>query len=267
TERPKTAYQFIADHRFRPGSKRPIIVGTGPCGLFAALLLAKLRLRPLLLERGKLAGPRARDVTHFWRTGEDFKPDSNVQFGEGGAGTFSDGKLYTQIKDREYRIRWILEQFVAHGAPHDILVNSRPHIGTDRLIKVLRQLREAITEAGGEFRFESRVTELLLEDGRTQGVRLADGTEIEADHVILAVGHSARDGFEMAARQGLAMEAKPFSVGVRIEHPQKAMNRVQYGRYAEHPKLGAAAYKFAYKTRGRRGVYSFCMCPGGLVVG
>jgi uncharacterized FAD-dependent dehydrogenase len=245
---------------------RPVVVGTGPCGLFCALLLARHGWKPVVLERGKAAGPRARDVTGFWRRGLEFDPESNVQFGEGGAGTFSDGKLYTQIRDREHRIPWILQEMVRAGAPEDILIKARPHIGTDRLIKVVRHVREEIQSLGGEVRFETMMEALLLRDGRVAGVRLRGGEEIAADTVVLAVGHSARPTFEMLHGAGVFMEAKPLSIGVRVEHPQKLIDQTQYGKWAGHALLGAAPYKFAHHCRTGRAAYSFCMCPGGLVV-
>ncbi len=251
----------------RPKSKpKVVIVGTGPCGLLCGLLLARFGFKPILVERGKAAGPRARDVTGFWRRGLDFNADSNVQFGEGGAGTFSDGKLYTQIRDREHRIPWILRELVKAGAPEDILVKSRPHIGTDRLIKVVRTLREEIVALGGEVRFETRVADVVLEKGAMRGVVTAAGETITADRFIFAVGHSSRDTFEALHARGVPFEAKPFSVGVRIEHPQSLMDRAQFGRWAGDPRLGAAAYKFAVHPSTGRTAYSFCMCPGGLVV-
>lgn len=262
---PDQHYHFL-DQSCSSGTHRPVIIGTGPAGLFAGLLLARLGLKPILFERGKQAGPRARDVTKFWRTGA-FEPESNVQFGEGGAGTFSDGKLYTQIKDRENRCRQVLRELAAHGAPEDILVNARPHIGTDRLILVLRRLRETIFDLGGEIRYESKMTDLLVEGGAVRGIRLASGDEVRADQVILAVGHSARDVFEHLAALGVPMEAKSFSIGTRIEHPQAMIDRTQYGRWAGHARLGSAAYRFVHHGRDKRSVYSFCMCPGGLVVG
>ena len=247
---------------------RPVVVGTGPCGLFCALLLARHGWRPIVLERGKAAGPRARDVTGFWRRGLAFDPESNVQFGEGGAGTFSDGKLYTQIRDREHRIRWILAEMVRAGAPPDILVKARPHIGTDRLITVVRRIREEIIALGGEVRFETMMESLVRDSsGAVRGVILRDGSEIRTDAVVLAVGHSARPTFEMLHRLGISMEPKPLSIGVRVEHPQALVDRTQYGRLAGHVRLGAAPYKFVHHCRGTgRAAYSFCMCPGGLVV-
>ena len=247
-------------------SRRPVIVGTGPCGLFAGLLLARAGLRPILLERGKAAGDRARDVMGFWNRGWAFNPESNVQFGEGGAGTFSDGKLYTQIRDREHRIPWLLREMVAAGAPEDILIKAKPHIGTDRLIKVVRHVREEIIGLGGEVRFGSRVADVVIEKGAMRAVVLADGQTIESDRFLFAIGHSSRDTFEMLHRRGVPFEPKPFSVGVRIEHPQKHIDRMLYGRWAGHPSLGSAPYKFVAHCGTGRAAYSFCMCPGGLVV-
>lgn len=248
--------------------RRPVVIGAGPCGYFATMALARAGLRPIILERGKAAGPRARDVTKFWREGGAVDPESNVQFGEGGAGTFSDGKLYTGIKDRDGAVSLVMRELARLGAPDDILFKGKPHIGTDKLITVLRNIRDEITEHGGEIRFESRVDDVLIEDGALRGLKLSDGSEIETDHALLAVGHSARDTFEMLHGKGLPMEAKPFSIGARIEHPQKTINTSLHGKHAGHPRLGAAAYKFARHGRGKnkRSCYSFCMCPGGLVV-
>jgi len=248
------------------GASRPIIVGTGPCGLFAGLLLARAGQRPVLLERGKAAGDRARDVTGFWRRGLPFDPESNVQYGEGGAGTFSDGKLYTQIRDPENRIPWLLRELVRFGAPEDILVKGRPHVGTDRLIGVLRRIRAEILDRGGEIRFGSKVVDLEIEATRVRGVRLADGSQLECERLILAPGHSARDVFAFLAEAGIALEQKPFSIGVRIEHPQSTIDKAQYGQAAGHERLGAAPYKFVQHLQGGGSAYSFCMCPGGLVV-
>lgn len=245
---------------------RPVIVGAGPCGLFCGLLLARAGLQPILLERGKAAGDRARDVTGFWNRGWAFNPESNVQFGEGGAGTFSDGKLYTQIRDREHRIPWLLRELVKAGAPEEILIHARPHIGTDRLIKVVRAIREEIISSGGEVRFESRVADVVIERGAMRAVVLANGEAIEGDCFVFAIGHSSRDTFEMLHRHGVPVERKPFSVGVRIEHPQKLIDRMLYGRWAGHARLGSAPYKFVAHCRTDRSAYSFCMCPGGLVV-
>jgi len=247
-------------------SARPVIVGTGPCGLFAGLLLARAGLKPILLERGKAAGDRARDVTGFWRRGWDFNPESNVQYGEGGAGTFSDGKLYTQIRDREHRIPWLLREMVAAGAPEDILIKARPHIGTDRLIKVVRHVREEIIALGGEVRFSSRVSNVVVEKGVMRAVVLADGSVIEGSPIVFAIGHSSRDTFAMLHERGIPFEPKPFSVGVRIEHPQRLVDQMLYGKWAGHERLGSAPYKFVAHCQTERSAYSFCMCPGGLVV-
>jgi uncharacterized FAD-dependent dehydrogenase len=263
---PDESYRQLAGVPVRQPARRPVVVGSGPCGLFCALLLARAGWKPILLERGKSAGDRARDVTGFWRRGWDFNPESNVQFGEGGAGTFSDGKLYTQIRDREHRIPWLLRELVAAGAPEDILVKARPHIGTDRLIKVVRHIREEIISLGGDVRFNARVSGARVERGAMRAVILADGVEIEADHFIFAVGHSSRDTFEMLHELGVTMEPKPFSVGVRIEHPQQLVDKMLYGKWAGHPRLGSAPYKFVAHCRTQRSAYSFCMCPGGLVV-
>jgi len=249
-----------------PQLQRPVIVGTGPCGLFCGLLLARVGRKPILLERGKAAGDRARDVTGFWRRGWDFNPESNVQFGEGGAGTFSDGKLYTQIRDREHRIPWLLREMVAAGAPEDILVKARPHIGTDRLIKVVRHIREEIIALGGEVRFGARVSDVVIENHVMRAVVLADGTVIEGAPIILAIGHSSRDTFEMLHRHSIPFDPKPFSIGVRIEHPQRLVDKMLYGKWAGHERLGSAPYKFVAHCNTGRSAYSFCMCPGGLVV-
>ena len=246
---------------------RPVVVGTGPCGLFAALLLARQGWRPIVLERGKAAGPRARDVTAFWRRGGEFNPESNVQFGEGGAGTFSDGKLYTQIRDREHRARWIMQEMVKAGAPEDILLKARPHIGTDRLITVVRRIRQEIESLGGEVRFETPLETVRRDaSGKVIGITLRGGGEIDTDRVVLAVGHSARETFVMLHEAGVSMEAKALSIGVRVEHPQQMIDRTQYGTWAGDARLGTAPYKFVHHGRDGRTAYSFCMCPGGLVV-
>lgn len=247
-------------------SERPVIVGSGPCGLFCGLLLARAGMKPLLLERGKAAGERARDVTGFWNRGWGFNAESNVQYGEGGAGTFSDGKLYTQIRDREHRIPWLLKEMVKAGAPEDILIKARPHIGTDRLIKVVRHVREEIISLGGEVRFGAKVNDVVIEGSAMRAVVLADATVIEGGYFIFGIGHSSRDTFAMLKRHGVPMERKPFSIGARIEHPQELIDSSLYGRWAGHERLGSAPYKFVAHTSTGRTAYSFCMCPGGLVV-
>lgn len=275
TREAKTGYvEAVPDEEYKgqgagsreQGRPRVVVVGTGPCGLFCGLILARQGFKPLLLERGKAVGPRARDVTGFWRRGMEFNADSNVQFGEGGAGTFSDGKLYTQIRDREHRIPWILREMVKAGAPEDILVKSRPHVGTDRLAKVVRTIRDEIIALGGDVRFETRVADVVIEGGAMRAVVTGTGEVIEGDRFIFAVGHSSRDTFEALHARGVPLEAKPFSVGVRIEHPQSLMDRSQFGPWAGDKRLGAAAYKFVAHAPTGRAAYSFCMCPGGLVV-
>ncbi|MDB4712069.1 hypothetical protein OAL09_03100 [Verrucomicrobia bacterium] len=248
--------------------QNPLIIGAGPCGYFAALYLARSGACPIILERGKEAGPRARDVTKFWREGGAVDPESNVQFGEGGAGTFSDGKLYTGIKDRDGAVRLVLEELASHGAPSNILFKGKPHIGTDKLIKVLRSIRKEILDLGGQIKFQTRVDDIIIESGSMVGVRTSTGEELNSQNVILAVGHSARDTFEMLHRHGIEMQSKSFSIGARIEHPQKMIDRSLYGSAAGHKKLGAAPYKFVHHHNKKKGrtCYSFCMCPGGLVV-
>jgi uncharacterized FAD-dependent dehydrogenase len=243
----------------------PVVVGSGPCGLFAALMLARLGARPILVERGKDVASRLRDVQAFWQGGV-LSPESNVQFGEGGAGTFSDGKLVTQIKDKQHRIRKVLQEFVAAGAPEEILYLARPHIGTDKLVGVVRHLRQTILDLGGQVRFETKLTGLVLRNGRVTGA-VVNGTEtIETGCVVLALGHSARDTFEMLHAAGVPIEAKPFSIGVRIEHPQMLIDKAQYGRFAGHLALGAADYKLVHHGQSGRSAYTFCMCPGGEVI-
>jgi uncharacterized protein len=263
---PDTSYQFVASKESLSATGlRPVVVGTGPCGILAALILAQMGLRPLILERGKAVRERTRDTWGFWRKGV-LDPESNVQFGEGGAGTFSDGKLYSQIKDPRHYGRKVLTEFVKAGAPEEILYVSKPHIGTFRLVKMVEHMRAAIEAMGGEFRFSSRVDDIHIENGHVRGLRLASGEEIRADHVILAIGHSARDTFELLHARGVYVEAKPFSIGFRIEHPQSLIDRARYGPSAGHPLLGAADYKLVHPARNGRSVYSFCMCPGGTVV-
>ncbi len=244
---------------------RPVVIGTGPCGVFAGLSLARMGFRPILLERGRRVRERTRDVWGFWRE-RRLNPESNVQFGEGGAGTFSDGKLHTGIKDRGHRIRRILLDFVACGAPEEILYISKPHIGTLRLVKVVENLRHLIEALGGEIRFDAHVTGLTIENGRVHGVTLAGDGHIDTDRVVLAVGHSARDTFEALHRQGVRIEPKAFSIGFRIEHPQHLIDVCRLGPQAGNPLLGAADYKLVHHCRNGRDVYSFCMCPGGQVV-
>ena len=246
-------------------SERPVIVGFGPCGLFAALLLAQMGFNPIVLERGREVRRRTADTWALWR-GKTLTPESNVQFGEGGAGLFSDGKLYSQIKDPHFYGRKVIHEFVRAGAPEEITYVSKPHIGTFRLTGVVAKIRNEIIALGGEVRFESKVADLLLDEGRLEGVVLASGEAIRSRHVVLAPGHSARDTFRMLHRRGVFIEAKPFSVGFRIEHPQSLIDRARLGKYAGHPQLGAADYKLVHHAKNGRAVYSFCMCPGGTVV-
>jgi len=261
---PDTSYHFVA--RAPAGlSKRPIVIGTGPCGIFAGLILAEMGFNPLILERGKTVRERTKDTWGLWRQRE-LKPESNVQYGEGGAGTFSDGKLYSQVKDPKHYGRKVLTEFVAADAPPEIMYVSKPHIGTFRLVKMVQLMREKIVALGGEFRFEQRVDDIVIEDGRVRGVTLAGGEHIEADHVVLAIGHSARDTFQMLYDRGVYMEAKPFSIGFRAEHPQSLIDKCRFGPSAGHPILGAADYKLVHHASNGRSVYSFCMCPGGTVV-
>ncbi|MCM8596666.1 NAD(P)/FAD-dependent oxidoreductase [Accumulibacter sp.] len=246
-------------------SARPVVVGFGPAGIFAALILAQGGFRPIVLERGKAVRERTQDTWKLWR-GKVLDPESNVQFGEGGAGTFSDGKLYSQISDPGHYGHKVLEEFVRAGAPPEILWLAKPHIGTFRLVGIVERLRHEIERLGGEVRFRQRVTGLLSEGGQVRGVRLASGDEVRADQVILALGHSARDTFESLLQAGVAIEAKAFSIGFRIEHPQSLIDRARFGAWAGHPLLGAADYKLVHHCRNGRSVYSFCMCPGGTVV-
>ncbi len=261
---PDTSYHFVAQ---APADlkTRPIVVGLGPSGLFAALVLAQSGFKPLVLERGKAVRERTKDTFNFWRKGE-LNPESNVQYGEGGAGTFSDGKLYSQIKDPKHYGRKVLNEFVQAGAPEEILYVSHPHIGTFRLVGMVEKMRETIIALGGEIRFQSKVDDIEIEGGQVQAVILASGERIATHHLVLAVGHSARDTFEMIHQRGIYIEAKPFSIGFRIEHPQSLIDAARHGPNAQHPILGAADYKLVHHASNGRSVYSFCMCPGGTVV-
>ncbi len=259
---PKLTYQMI-----ETGTKKmtnpPIVVGTGPAGLFAGLILARMGYCPILLERGKSVEERSKDVDLFWRKGV-LNPESNVQFGEGGAGTFSDGKLTTQIKD--LRCKKVLEELVEAGAPEEIIYYSKPHVGTDHLRRVVKNIRETIIALGGQVKFESKVTDIIVENGKVTGVQVNKQGIIPTETVVLAVGHSARDTFEMLHEKEVGIQQKAFSIGVRIEHPQGMVNKSQYGTAAENPALGAADYKLSYHAKNGRSAYTFCMCPGGQVV-
>ncbi|MGH8086365.1 MAG: NAD(P)/FAD-dependent oxidoreductase [Lysobacter sp.] len=266
---PDTAYKFVA---CAPAQLplRPIVVGFGPCGLFAGLVLAQMGFRPIILERGKAVRERTRDTWGLWRN-KVLNPESNVQFGEGGAGTFSDGKLYSQIRDPRHHGRKVLDEFIKAGAPEEIAYVSKPHIGTFRLVSMVEQMRATIESLGGEIRFGQRVDDLVVETDaagsrQVRAVVLADGSELRADHVVMALGHSARDSFAMLHARGVFVEAKPFSIGFRVEHPQSLIDRARFGPQAGHPLLGAADYKLVHHCRNGRSVYSFCMCPGGTVV-
>ena len=266
---PDTSYKFVAQ---APADleQRPIVIGLGPCGLFAGLLLAQMGYRPIILDRGKAVRERTVDTWGLWRK-RKLEPESNVQFGEGGAGTFSDGKLYSQISDPNHHGRKVLTEFVKAGAPEEILYVSKPHIGTFRLVTMVESMRETIEALGGEIRFTHRVDDVLVDeaaDGSRQlrGVVLANGEQLLSDHVVLAVGHSARDTFFMLHDRGVYMEAKPFSIGFRVEHPQSIIDKARFGPQAGHPLLGAADYKLVHHCKNGRSVYSFCMCPGGTVV-
>ncbi|AOB30770.1 hypothetical protein AKI39_08790 [Bordetella sp. H567] len=262
---PDMQYRFVANASMAPGAPRPVVVGLGPCGLFAGLILAQMGFRPIILERGKSVRERTKDTFGLWRK-QVLNPESNVQFGEGGAGTFSDGKLYSQIKDPRYLGRKVLDEFVLAGAPEEILYVSKPHIGTFRLVSMVEKMRASIEALGGEIRFQSRVEDLDLDHGRVRGLKLADGEYLSCTHLVLAVGHSARDTFQMLHERGVFLEAKPFSIGFRIEHPQSLIDRGRFGGHVRHPVLGAADYKLVHHCRNGRSVYSFCMCPGGTVV-
>jgi len=267
---PDMTYKFVAQGVNADGKQpRPVVIGMGPCGLFAALILAQMGLKPIILERGKTVRERTKDTFGFWRK-RVLNPESNVQFGEGGAGTFSDGKLYSQISDPKHYGRKVLTEFVKSGAPEEIIYVSKPHIGTFRLVKMVENMREEITALGGEIRFEQRVTDFDIreENGVRQmrGLHLASGEYLETSHVVLAIGHSSRDTFETLYERGVYVEAKPFSIGFRVEHPQSLIDQCRFGPNAGHPILGAADYKLVHHASNGRAVYSFCMCPGGTVV-
>ncbi|EJE8512305.1 NAD(P)/FAD-dependent oxidoreductase [Vibrio parahaemolyticus] len=261
---PDMEYKFVAKAPENL-TERPIVIGFGPCGLFAGLVLAQMGFNPIIVERGKEVRERTKDTFGFWRK-RTLNPESNVQFGEGGAGTFSDGKLYSQVKDPNFYGRKVITEFVKAGAPEEILYVSKPHIGTFKLVTMIEKMRATIIELGGEIRFSTRVDDLHMEDGQITGVTLSNGEEIKSRHVVLAVGHSARDTFEMLHERGVYMEAKPFSVGFRIEHKQSMIDEARFGPNAGHPILGAADYKLVHHCKNGRTVYSFCMCPGGTVV-
>ena len=261
---PDTHYKFVAEAPEHLET-RPVIIGTGPCGFMAGLLLAQMGFKPIILERGKEVRERTKDTWALWRD-HKLNPESNVQFGEGGAGTFSDGKLHTQIKDPRHLGTKVLQEFVKAGAPEEILYVSKPHIGTFRLVSMVEKIRAEIVSLGGEFRFSSHVTDIDIDNGQVRGVKLDSGEFIASDHVILAIGHSARDTFRMLHDRGVYIEAKPFSIGFRIEHPQSLIDKCRYGKFAGHEDLGAADYKLVHHCKNGRSVYSFCMCPGGTVV-
>ena len=261
---PDTGYHPVT--KAPPGTKdRPLVVGFGPGGLFAALLLAQMGFRPIVLERGREVRRRTQDTWDLWRR-NTLHPESNVQFGEGGAGLFSDGKLYSQIKDPKFYGRKVMREFVAAGAPPEILSVNKPHIGTFRLTGVVTKMREQILSLGGEVRFESHVTDLLIGGDGIEGVQLASGEQLMSRQVVLALGHSSRDTFRMLERRGVHLDTKPFAIGFRIEHPQSMIDAARLGRHAGNPLLGAADYKLVHHARNGRAVYSFCMCPGGTVV-
>jgi uncharacterized protein len=266
---PDMAYKPVATAPLNLKS-RPVVVGFGPCGIFAALVLAQMGFKPIVLERGKKVRERTKDTWNLWRKNQ-LHPESNVQFGEGGAGTFSDGKLYSQIKDPRFLGRKVMQEFVKAGAPEEILVDAHPHIGTFKLVKVVENLREQIIALGGEVRFEQRVTDVRIENGQLQSLTVQDvatqqSYELPTQQAVMALGHSSRDTFAMLYERGVYVEAKPFSIGFRIEHPQSLIDRARWGRHAGHPLLGAADYKLVHHAKNGRAVYSFCMCPGGTVV-
>jgi uncharacterized FAD-dependent dehydrogenase len=261
---PDTSYHYVAK---APASlpSRPIVIGFGPCGIFAALILAQMGFKPIVIERGKAVRERTQDTWGLWRK-KILQPESNVQFGEGGAGLFSDGKLYSQIKDPHFYGRKVIAEFIKAGAPPEIEFVAKPHIGTFRLVGVVERMREEMLALGAEIHFSSRVTDFLIENETIRGVRLSDGREFLSDHIVLALGHSSRDTFAALHSAGVYMEAKPFSIGVRIEHPQSIIDKARLGPHAGNPIIGAADYKLVHHAKNGRDVYSFCMCPGGTVV-
>ncbi|MBU2863061.1 NAD(P)/FAD-dependent oxidoreductase [Reinekea forsetii] len=261
---PDLRYHFVAEAP-KTLTERPIVIGFGPCGLLAALTLAQMGYKPIVLERGKEVRERTKDTFGFWRK-KELNTESNVQFGEGGAGTFSDGKLYSQVKDPKQYGRKVLSEFVAAGAPEEIMYVSKPHIGTFRLVSMVEQMRAKIVELGGEIRFSSKVDDVHIEDGQITGLTLSTGEQLHSKHIALAIGHSARDTFEMLFNKGVYIEAKPFSVGFRIEHEQSMIDKARFGPNAGNKILGAADYKLVHHCKNGRSVYSFCMCPGGTVV-
>jgi len=267
---PDTEYRFVAKAPEGFDGPRPVVIGAGPCGLFAGLILAQMGLKPIIVDRGKVVRERTKDTWGLWRRGE-LNPESNVQFGEGGAGTFSDGKLYSQIKDPRFLGRKVLEEFVKAGAPEEILTEAHPHIGTFRLVHMVEQMRALIESLGGEYRWRHKVEDFDIAVGadgarRLKGLHIAGGGYMATTHVVMALGHSARDTFEVLYARGVHIEAKPFSIGVRIEHPQSWMDKARFGTCAGHPDLGAADYSLSHHCKNGRTVYSFCMCPGGTVV-
>lgn len=267
---PDTDYRFVAKASEGFEGPRPVIIGAGPCGLFAGLILAQMGLKPIIVDRGKVVRERTKDTWGLWRRGE-LNPESNVQFGEGGAGTFSDGKLYSQIKDPRFLGRKVLEEFVKAGAPEEILTEAHPHIGTFRLVHMVENMRALIESLGGEYRWQHKIEDFDIKVGadgsrRLRGLHIAGGDYLPARHVVMALGHSARDTFQVLHDRGVHIEAKPFSIGVRIEHPQSWMDRARFGDCAGHPDLGAADYSLSHHCKNGRTVYSFCMCPGGTVV-
>lgn len=261
---PDTSYKFVAQAPEQL-SQRPVVIGMGPCGLFVGLLLAQMGYKPIILERGKEVRQRTKDTFGFWRK-KILNTESNVQFGEGGAGTFSDGKLYSQVKDPKHYSRKVMHEFVEAGAPDEILYVSKPHIGTFKLVTMVEQMRAKIHQLGGEVRFEQRVDDIEIVDQQVQSITLATGEKIITNYVALAIGHSARDTFKMLFDKGVYIVAKPFSVGFRIEHEQSVIDAARFGKNAGHPILGAADYKLVHHCKNGRSVYSFCMCPGGTVV-